>query len=439
MLQATLRRSHAASKEPPIIVTHLDYRFIVAEQMAEKNLGPAQILLEPTARNTAIAIATAAHLALQRSPDAILFVQAADHIIQKNDALYVAVKTALPAAALGQLMTFGITPDFAATGYGYIAAGDEILNAPGCSRVQQFIEKPDAARAEEFLHSGKFLWNSGMFLLRADCYLHELKQYDPIIFDAAAAAMQDAQIDDQAIRLPLTAYESCPARSIDHAVMEHTMHAGVVPCDLGWSDIGNWSALWDIGSKDNQDNVVMGDAVMHATENCYIRSEGQLVATYGIKDTVVVATPDVVMVSSRHQPQDIKFIIAQLQADQRDELTTPRRIHRPWGYHETIVDGDNFKVRKISIKPQARLSLQRHQHRSEHWVVVSGVAKVEITESKSQVVRELRANTSAYIPRGSIHRLSNIGDETLKVIEIQCGEYLGADDVERFADDHHAA
>ena len=436
LLQATLRRAREITREIPIVISHYDHRFIAAEQIAEMHYGPAQLMLEPMARNTAIAVAVAAHLALQRNLNATLLVLPADHVIQDQPALAAAVKIAAPAADLGQLMTFGITPRFAATGYGYIARGEEISNAPGAYRVSHFVEKPEADRAEQFWQSGAWLWNSGMFLLRADCYLHELQTYAPKIFEAAQAAFESAQKDGDAVRLAAAAYENAPARSIDHAVMEHTAHAGVVPCDLGWSDIGNWSALWDIGEQDENHNVLLGDVITHATENCYIRTERPLVATYGLHDAVVVATPDVVLVSSRHQPQEIKAIIDKLRAGQREELSMPRRVHRPWGSYETIVDGPSFRVKKIVVNPGARLSLQRHQHRSEHWVVVHGMAEVEIVESKSQLKRELLPNTSAYIPKGAIHRLSNPGTEVLEVIEVQCGDYVGEDDIERFSDDY---
>jgi mannose-1-phosphate guanylyltransferase/mannose-6-phosphate isomerase len=435
LLQATLRRARQITPHNPIVISHHDYRFIVSEQVAAKDLGPIQLLLEPDARGTAVAIGCAAHLALQRSADAIIFVMAADHIIENEQSLHKALTTAAPAAALGQLMTFGITPRFAATGYGYIARGAENSRTPGCYAINQFVEKPDALRAQNYLQSGDWLWNAGMFLFRADCYLHELRTAASDIAEAAEVAVFDAIKDGNAIRLAAAAYETCPNLSIDHAVMEHAAHAGVVPCDLGWHDIGSWSALWDMGAKDADDNVIHGDVIMHATKNCYIRSEQQLITTYGLEDAIVVATPDVVMVSSRHQPQDIMHVIAKLQIDQRQELTRSRRLHRPWGMHETIVDGENFCVNRMIIKPNMRLSLQRHQHRSEHWVVVSGAAEVEIIESKTHVKKELRPNTSAYIPRGAMHRLTNIGTEILEVIEIQCGDYLGDDDIEVFSDD----
>lgn len=436
LLQATLRRARTITRENPVIVSHADHRFIVAEQVAELNLGPVQLLLEPAMRNTAIAVACAAHTAMQRNSQSLLLVLAADHVIQDEAAFQAAVKTAVPAASLGQLMTFGITPRFASTGYGYIARGEEISDAPGAFRVSHFVEKPEAERAEQFWQSGAWLWNSGMFLLRADCFLHELRTYAPKIAEAAEQAFKDAKADGDAVRLSTDAYENAPSRSIDHAVMEHTAHAGVVPCDLGWSDIGNWSALWDIGEQDENHNVLLGDVITHATENCYIRTERPLVATYGLHDAVVVATSDVVLVSSRHQPQEIKFVIEKLREQQRAELSAPRRVHRPWGSYETIVEGTDFKVKRILVKPGARLSLQRHQHRSEHWVVVTGLAEVEIVESQSQVKRELLPNTSAYIPKGAIHRLSNPGSEPLEIVEIQCGNYVGEDDIERFSDDY---
>lgn len=436
LLQATLSRAGTISAGMPIIVAQHDHRFIVAEQVAEQNLGPVQVALEPMARNTAIAIAVAAELALQRDPEALLLVMPADHVVQNEAALQKAIVAAVPAAALGNLMTFGIEPRFAATGYGYIARGEEITGAPGTFRISHFVEKPDAERAEEYWKSGEWLWNSGMFLLRADSYLNELKQYAPKIAAAARAAVQDANMEYDALRLSAAPYETSPARSIDHAVMEHTAHAGTVPCDVGWSDIGSWSALWDIGEKDENHNVLTGDIITHATENCYILTERPLVATYGLQDIVVVATPDVVMVSSRHQPQEIKFVLEKLRASAREEISAPRRVHRPWGNYEAIVDGPNFKVKKLMVKPGLRLSLQRHQHRSEHWVVVEGIAEVEIIEDKSHVKRQVYPNESAYIGKGAIHRLTNPGPAMLELIEVQCGEYLGEDDIERFSDDY---
>ena len=435
MLQNTLRRARGISGEYPILVTHQDHRFIAAEQTAAAHLGPIQLVLEPIGKNTAIAVAAAAHLVMQRRPNALMLVMAADHVIENPDAFKVAVAAATQPAARGQLMTFGITPRFAATGYGYIAKGDAMREG-GAFAIERFVEKPDAPTAQQYLADGTWLWNSGMFLMRADCYLHELRQYDPTIADAAAAAVADADKSDQAIALASHAYENAPARSIDHAVMEHTRHAGVVPCDIGWSDVGSWSSLWDIGDKDKNNNVILGEAVTHNTEKCYIRTDGPMVATHGIQDTVIIATRDVVMVSSRQNPQDIQQVISQLRDQQRHELTTPRCMHRPWGSHEVIAEADNFKVKRIIVKPGARLSLQRHQHRSEHWVVVRGIATVEIRESQSELRKTLHPNTSAYIPRGAIHRLSNPGTEELEVIEVQCGDYLAEDDIERFSDDY---
>lgn len=322
MLQATVRRAHAIADRKPIIVGQYDHRFMISEQITEASLGPIDLVLEPIARNTAVAIAVAAELALQQNSNAVLWVMPADHVIGDEAALAHAVNIAETAAAQGKLVTFGITPQYAATGYGYIAVGDHLSEE--AYTVQHFVEKPDAAVAAEYLQSGSWLWNSGMFLMRADIYLTELQQYAPRIAAAAHEAVQHAQTEQNTIRLATSSYAHCPSRSIDHAVMEHTAHAAVVPCDCGWSDVGSWGSLWDIGNKDAEGNVLQGDTISYASQDCYVRSEGPLIAACGLKDVVVVATEDAVLVSSRTQQQEIKFLLAEMMEQGRTELA---RMH----------------------------------------------------------------------------------------------------------------
>jgi mannose-1-phosphate guanylyltransferase/mannose-6-phosphate isomerase len=342
----------------------------------------------------------------------------------------VAVLRAAAAARAGFLATFGIRPDHPATGYGYIQGGEPIAGHEGVFHVQRFVEKPDAASARRFLRDGTFAWNSGMFVLGARRYLETLGQHAPAILDACRAAVAKATRDLDFVRLDPAAFAACPADSIDYAVMEKTDAAAVVPVDIGWSDVGSWATLWEVGEKDEQGNVLRGDVHVQATENCYVRAEKRLVSVLGLSDTVVVETDDAVLVASRDEAQKVKDFVARLDDAKRSEHVSHRRVYRPWGYYESIDGGERFQVKRIMVNPGAALSLQMHHHRAEHWVVVSGTAKV----TRGEEVALVAENESTYIPIGVKHRLENPGKVPLHLIEVQSGTYLGEDDIVRFED-----
>ncbi len=435
LMQETIARLRGGRFLGPAVVCSTEHRFIVAEQLRDAHINNATIMVEPCARNTAIAIAAAAYRALEADPAAIMLVLPSDHRIEDNAAFHKVLELGINAAANNRLVTFGITPRFAATGYGYIQTGKAISGETDTHAITKFVEKPNQKTADAYLKSGKWLWNSGMFILPAALYLAELKIHAPDVATTAAAAFAHARRETDFIWLEQAAYAQAPDISVDYAVMEKTARAAVVPADIGWNDIGSWSALWDVGDKDASQNVLIGDVIQHDTKNCYIRSEQPLIATYGIEDTVVVAMPDVVLVASRKEPQKIKQLIEELRAQQRPELTTHRRVYRPWGYYESVAAGENFQIKRIVVRPGKRLSLQRHQHRSEHWVVVRGVAKVSIHDKTTDFDKLVHENVSVYIPQRAMHRLENPGLDELEIVEVQCGGYLGEDDIERFGDD----
>jgi mannose-1-phosphate guanylyltransferase/mannose-6-phosphate isomerase len=363
-------------------------------------------------------------------PDAVMLVLPADHLIRDVETFHVAVLKAAAAARAGFLATFGIRPDHPATGYGYIQGGEPIAGHEGVFHVQRFVEKPDAASARRFLRDGTFAWNSGMFVLGARRYLETLGQHAPAILDACRAAVAKATRDLDFVRLDPAAFAACPADSIDYAVMEKTDAAAVVPVDIGWSDVGSWATLWEVGEKDEQGNVLRGDVHVQATENCYVRAEKRLVSVLGLSDTVVVETDDAVLVASRDEAQKVKDFVARLDDAKRSEHVSHRRVYRPWGYYESIDGGERFQVKRIMVNPGAALSLQMHHHRAEHWVVVSGTAKV----TRGEEVALVAENESTYIPIGVKHRLENPGKVPLHLIEVQSGTYLGEDDIVRFED-----
>ena len=430
MMQETALRAAGPAFAPPIVVCNQEHRFLIAEQLREAGIGNARIVLEPVGRNSAPAIAAAALLVAETDPNAVLWMMAADASIADNTALQSALHTAAKAARAGYIVTFGMKPTTPETGYGYIETGDPLPKAAGVFAVARFLEKPDAATAERFLQAGRHLWNSGMFVFPARTLLEELERHAPAVLPAVRLAVTARQSDLDFIRLGVDAFKSCPSISIDYAVAERTSRAAVVPADLGWSDVGSWSALWDLGSKDENGNVALGDVVLEGSENCYVRSDGMLAAVVGLKDAVVVVTEDAVLAMHRGQSQDVKKIVERLKAAGRPEAVAHNRSYRPWGYYESLIQGDRFQVKRIVVTPGRQLSLQSHFHRAEHWVVVNGTARVT-RDAETLIVRE---NESVYLPLGCVHRLENPGRIPLTLIEVQSGAYLGEDDIVRLQD-----
>ena len=429
LFQDTVQRLVALSgAAPPLVVCNEDHRFLIAEQLCEIGAEHQGILLEPMGRNTAPAIAVAAQRLAAQDQEACMLVLPADHLIADTEAFAQAVARGVAAARQGRLVTFGILPRQAETGYGYIRQGKDL--GGGIREVAAFVEKPDAATARAYADSREYFWNSGMFLFRARDYLDELARLRPDILAACRAALATAQEDLDFVRLGKAAFAACPADSIDYAVMEHTGKAALVPVDMGWNDIGAWSALWEVGAKDAAGNVVRGDVMVEEGRNNYLRAESRLLAALGVDDLVVVETPDAVLVARRDRAQDVKILVEKLKSGGRDEHVYHTRVHRPWGWYEGIDAGDRFQVKRIMVKPGEKLSLQMHHHRAEHWIVVSGTAKV--TRNGEEVL--LTENQSTYIPLGASHRLENPGRIPLHMIEVQSGAYLGEDDIVRFED-----
>jgi mannose-1-phosphate guanylyltransferase/mannose-6-phosphate isomerase len=413
----------------PIVVASEDHRFLAADQLLEAGIEDATIVLEPLARNTAPAIALGALQALARDADAMLLVLPADHLIGDAGAFVDAVKQAMPLAAQDWLVTFGIRPDRAETGFGYIRRAETI--GGGGYRVEQFVEKPDLTTAESYLADGGYDWNSGMFLFKASRYLEELATHAPTMLAAVREAHAKASTDLDFVRIDRDAFALVPDDSIDYAVMEKTQRAAVIPVSCAWSDIGSWSALWLTGNKDAQGNLWEGDIMAVDTRNSLLRSHDRhLLATVGVDDLIVVTTPDATLVAHRDAAQDVKKIVEQLKAAGRSEHSLHRVVHRPWGSYDSLEAGERFQVKRIQVKPGASLSLQKHHHRAEHWIVVSGTAEVTCDDK----VFLLGENQSTYIPLGSKHRLRNPGKVPLELIEVQSGSYLGEDDIVRFDD-----
>lgn len=431
LFQGTLKRLEAwPAMEPAVVVCNAGHRFLVGEQLQERGLAAQAILLEPVGRNTAPAIAVAALEAARLDPESLLLVLPADHQITDTDAFHEAVHRGTPCAERGALVTFGVVPNVPETGYGYIQVADRVTDQP--LPVAAFVEKPDARRAKEFVDGGMHLWNSGMFLLRADRYLAELRQHATAVFKAAEEAYSKARRDLDFTRLDEAAFRRSPDISIDYAVMERTQEAVVVPLDAGWSDIGSWDTLASVGDRDDADNQVIGDAVLEDVQNSYIRAEDRLVAAIGLDHHIIVETKDAVLVADRSRAQSVKRIVERLKAEGRTEQLFHRRVFRPWGWYEGMVLGSRFQVKHICVKPGASLSLQLHHHRAEHWVVVQGTAEVVCGERTFL----LSEDQSTYIPLGHRHRLTNPGQIPLELIEVQTGSYLGEDDIVRFADDY---
>lgn len=428
MLQATIQRLDGLNAAVPRLICNEQHRFLAAEQLRQLDMEHASILLEPTGRNTAPAIALAALQAYSEVQDPVLLVLAADHLIADVDAFHASVRSALPLAEQGKLVTFGIVPTHAETGYGYIEKGQPLGNEAFV--VNQFVEKPDLATATDYLASGNFLWNSGMFMFRASRYLEELERFQPEILDACRKALAGGQQDLIFTRIDAVAFGACPDDSIDYAVMEKTADAVMVALDAGWSDIGSWSALWDVSSKGERGNVFKGDVLDHGSHNTYVHADSRLVSTVGVKDLIIIETKDAVLVAHKDQVQDVKKIVEQLKRDGRKEHINHREVYRPWGVYDSIDDGHRYQVKHITVKPGAKLSVQMHHHRAEHWIVVSGTAKVTNGDSTFLVTE----NQSTYIPIGQIHALENPGVIPLELIEVQSGPYLGEDDIVRFED-----
>jgi mannose-1-phosphate guanylyltransferase/mannose-6-phosphate isomerase len=434
MLQDTaLRTAGIADISAPIVVSNLEHRFMVAEQLREAGQSPSAIILEPIGRNTAPAIAVAALEAVSKDENPVLLVLPADHVITNVAAFHNAVATGVGQALSGKLATFGIVPTGPETGYGYIKAGDGLRvngKESGCFRVERFVEKPDRTTADRYLTSGDYYWNSGMFLFTAQRYLDELERVAPEMLAACREAYAKAGRDKDFTRLHAESFASCPSDSIDYAVMEKTAGAVVIPLDAGWSDVGSWSALWEIGERDANNNVIKGDVLLHGVKDSYISAENRLVAAVGVEDHVIIETADAVLVARKDRVQDVKAIVNQLNAQGRKESVTHRKVYRPWGTYQSVDADDRFQVKRITVNPGASLSLQMHHHRAEHWIVVKGTASV----SKGDEVILLSENQSIYIPLGVTHRLENPGVIPLELIEVQSGSYLGEDDIVRFED-----
>jgi mannose-1-phosphate guanylyltransferase/mannose-6-phosphate isomerase len=430
--EAALRVPRKAGFAAPLVIANEEHRFIIAEQLRGVDLTAQALLLEPVGRNTAPAATVAALRLVEADPDAMMLVMPSDHAIEDINAFHAAVERADIAARGGRLVTFGIHPERAETGYGYIERGKPLSGAGGAFKVARFVEKPDAATAERYVAAGDFFWNSGIFLFPAALYLSELERLRPDMLAACRRALEGARRDEDFCRLNKAAFADCPADSIDYAVMEHTERAAVVPVTMGWSDLGSWDALWDLAHKDEAGNALAGHVIAEDTRNSYIRSEAGLVAALGVEDLIVVATQDAVMLAPRSRAQDVRQLVGRLIAENRSEAEALPRVHRPWGSYETLHAGHRVQVKHILVKPGGRLSLQMHHHRAEHWVVVQGTARIRRGDEELMLTED----QSTYIPLGTLHRLENPGKIPLHVIEVQSGPYLDEDDIVRF-DDHY--
>ncbi len=428
MLQATYLRARLVSDVEPIVVCNEAHRFLVAEQLREAGAEKPTIMLEPMGRNTAPAAALAALSAIQRDPNAQLLVLPADHAIADTQAFAQAVEQGQRDAAQGKLVTFGIKPSAAETGYGYIQA--QAASDNGSYAIQAFVEKPDLSTAQAYVDSGNYYWNSGMFLFGAQTWLDALGRHAPDILKQAQKAYAASNTDLDFVRIASDEFAACPADSIDYAVMEHTDHGVVIPLQCGWSDVGSWSSLWQMGAQDAADNVTHGDVVLHDVKSSLVRAESRLTAVLGVEGVIVIETADAVLVAGRDKVQDIKSIVAELKRNKRDEVVNHKKVYRPWGSYESLVNAGRFQVKRIIVNPKQALSLQMHHHRAEHWIVVSGTATVTCGGDEFL----LGEDQSTYIPLGNKHRLQNSGVIPLEIIEVQTGSYLGEDDIVRFED-----
>ncbi len=430
LLQDTINRLHGLRDvEKTVVICNEEYRFMVAEQARSTSIGASAIILEPVGRNTAPAIALAAFNAIRTDDDAILLVLPADHDIRNVPEFHKAIEVGLQQAQQNHFVTFGILPDSPETGYGYIKSAASVgLNE--VSAIDQFVEKPDLETATQYLEEGGYYWNSGMFMFKAAEYLKALQEFSPEMYEACQAAVDVEQRDMDFVRVGAEEFRNCPSDSIDYAVMEKVKNAVVIPVDIGWSDVGSWSALHEIGEQDENNNIFIGDTKSVATKNSYIRAETKLVTTLGVEDLIIVDTDDALLVANKSHVQEIKQIVNALTDENREEAVLHKRVCRPWGCYQGIDQSDRFLAKRITVNPGAVLSLQLHHHRAEHWIVVSGTARV----TKGDDVFILSENESTYIPLGTKHRLENIGKIPLELIEVQTGSYLGEDDIVRFDD-----
>ncbi len=432
MLQETVGRLKGLDAREPIVICNEEHRFLVAEQLRQINKLSKNIILEPVGRNTAPAIALAALRAVAAGDDPVMLVLAADHIINDIAAFHAAITAAMPCAEKNSLITFGIVPTGAETGYGYIQRGKPVGGSTTLFKVNRFVEKPDQQTAEQYVYSGDYYWNSGMFMFSAKTYLRELKKYRADILDACSRAMEESSESDTFIILDKEAFAACPEESVDYAVMEKTDDAIVAPLNAGWSDVGSWSTLWDVSEKDSFNNAISGDVFLHNTNNCYINTDEKLIAAIGVDNLVIVSTKDAVLVVDKQQVQDVKAIVKFLRAEQRNEYRKHRESYRPWGRCDVVVKENRFNVNRMTVKPGGAFSMQMHHHRAEHWVVLLGTAKVTIEGN----VFLLTENQSTFIPVGSLHSLENPGKIPLELLEIQSGSYLGDDDIIRIKDQY---
>lgn len=429
--QTTNRIKNLLHFFPATIVCNAEQRFIIAEQLKELNVSPKAIILEPITKNTAPATALACILLSKNSPDSLILVLPSDHVISDSKAFQCAIEKAAKVALDGYIVTFGIKPTRIETGYGYIKTGKPLSAHKGFFKISKFIEKPDVVGAKRYISKGNYSWNSGMFIFKASVFLNELKRLEPEISDSCRRSISTAKVDLDFIRIGEASFKTCPPNSIDKAVMENTTKGVVGPVQLGWSDVGAWDSLWEISQKDSGKNVILGDVEAFDTHHSYIRSEGPLVTTLGVKDLIVVASNDATLVTKKDRSQEVGKIVEKLKLRGRKEATLHTKVHRPWGYYQILHTGENFQVKLIMVKTGARISLQTHKKRAEHWVVVKGKASIQKGETKFV----LNINQSTYISANTIHRLSNKEQVPLEIIEVQTGSYLGEDDIVRYEDD----
>ena len=430
MIQETVLRSKDFSATGPLIICNEDHRFLVAQQLQDIGVTPATLILEPVARNTAAAAAIAALSVEALDKDGLVLLLASDHVITDTEAFGDAVAKAATAASENFLVTFGIAPDSPNTGYGYVKQGSALRGCDGAYEVARFVEKPDAKTAEAYLAEGGYCWNSGMFLYSAASFIAECERHAPDVLKAARESLANAKRDLDFVRLDKDAFEKCPSISVDYAVMEKTKQVAMVPASMGWSDVGSWAALLDVGTRDAQGNRFRGDVIAHDTRGSFVHGGKQLIAMVGVEDLVVVASEDAVLVASKSHSQDVKLIVDKLKADGRSEHLTHTQVFRPWGDYRSIDTGSGYQVKQITVNPGGQLSLQMHHKRAEHWIVVEGIARVTCDDK----VFDLKENQSTFIPLGSKHRLENLTDKVLRIIEVQSGPYLGEDDIVRFDD-----
>ena len=430
LFQQTIKRLTFEGMQAPVLVCNKEHRFIINDQLKAQKLASQALILEPFGRNTAPAVAIAALQLVAQGRDELLLILPADHVLEDQKAFQRALALATLAAERGEMVLFGIPALRPEPGYGYIKARADKVLPDGVTRVQEFVEKPDEARAQQFVESGDYFWNSGMFLFRASRYLEELQRHEPDIYDTCLLALERSSLDGDTINIDAPTFACCPDNSIDYAVMEKTTRACVVPLTAGWNDVGSWSSIWDVHEKDANGNVTKGDVVVHDSRNCLVHGNGKLVSVIGLDDIVVVETKDAMMIAHRDHVQDVKKVVNTLDSQGRSETQNHCQVFRPWGSYDSVDMGGRFQVKHITVNPGATLSLQMHHHRAEHWIVVSGTAEVTCDDK----VFLLTENQSTYIPMTSVHRLSNPGKIPLEIIEVQSGSYLGEDDIERLDD-----